>query len=311
MYFLFARFANNQLPTKFKYYTTALLLLLLSQAALAQPDATSPTEKKEHLKSEYFTLRYKPQVGTTLYDIETVVTHHLENGKVFPVYSRTQIAYENIAVDLRKNRWTFDRYFTKFTTFDRDSTIKEIGSINKTTRMTYSMIGEEIAKRVVDTVQLSEDAQFLFYFFKAPKILLPLPEQRVLYGATWEDSRQDTVRVPGGTFYYDVKYHYKFDGVLDTLGGTAAVITSRQEGIFYGEQQRPGEQALHFDGPISGVDTTYLDLLTGRVASRITGVRIPVNVTASHGKPSTDALEVRSTIFLNKSNMKVTHVHED
>jgi hypothetical protein len=279
------------LPTKFKYCFATLLLLLLSQAALAQPAVTSPATKKEHLKSEYFTLRYKPQLGTTLYDIETIVTHHLENGKVFPVYSRTQVAYQNIAVDLKKSIWTFDRYFTKFTT--------------------YTMIGEEVAKKVVDTVLLSEDAQFLFYFFKAPKILLPLPEQRVLYGATWEDSRKDTVYVPGGTFYYDVKYHYKFDGVIDTLGGTAAVITSHQEGIFYGEQQRPGEQALHFDGPISGVDTTYLDLLTGRVASRVTGVRIPVNVTASHGKPSTDALEVRSTIFLNKSNMKVTHVHEE
>ena len=288
-----------------------LLLLVVSQAALAQPTATLPLGKKEHLKSEYFTLRYKPQLGTTLFDIETIVTHHLENGKVFPVYCRSQVAYQNIAVDLRKSIWTFDRYFTKFTTYDRDSTIKEIGSINKTTRMTFSMIGEEIARKVVDTIRLSEDAQFLFYFFKAPKILLPLPEQRVLYGATWEDARKDTVIVPGGTFYYDVKYHYKFDGVVDTLGGTAAVITSRQEGIFYGEQQRQGEQALHFDGPISGVDTTYLDLLTGRVASRVTASRIPVNVTASHGKPSTDALEVRSTIFLNKSNAKVTHVHEE
>ncbi len=257
-------------------------------------------------KEERYTLRYKPQLGTTLYDAETVVTHTLENGDKFPIISRAQLVWKNIAVDLKKGIWTFDRYYGRLSTIDRDTTIKEIGSINKVSRLTFSMDGQEIHQEVIDTAILSEDAQFLSYFFRAPRMMLPLPLALVTYGASWMDDRIDTVIVPGGRFRYSIHYIYEFDGVKDTLGGTAAIITSVQTGTFSGMQQRVGEQQLLFNGPITGRDTTYLNLLTGRIVRRDSYVNIPVHVQTEHGLPSSDILDVHSSYVLNRSNIRST-----
>ncbi len=262
-------------------------------------------------KEERYTLRYKPQLGTTLYDAETVVTHKLENGDEFPVISRAELAWKNIAVDLKRGVWTFDRYYARLNTIDRDTTIKEIGSINKITRVTYSMTGHELNREVIDSPSLSEEAQFLGYFFKAARMMVPLPEKRVTYGAHWQDDREDSVIVPGGIFRYAVHYNYQFSQVLDTLGGTAAVITSEQIGHFSGTQQNPGEQKLTFSGPITGSDTTYLDLLTGRVVVRESYSHIPVTVAAEQGLPSSDVLTVRSTYVFNRSNIRSTGIHPE
>jgi hypothetical protein len=287
----------------------SFLAALPSVAQEVKPKVIAP--KEVELKEERYTLRYKPQLGTTLYDAETVVTHTLENGDKFPVISKAQLVWKNIAVDMKKGIWTFDRYYARLNTIDRDTTIKEIGSINKVSRLTFSMNGQEIHQEVVDTAILSEDAQFLSYFFRAPRMMLPLPIALVTYGASWVDDRVDTVTVPGGTFRYDVHYVYEFDGVLDTLGGVAAIITSVQNGNFSGSQQRIGEQRLDFKGPITGRDTMYLNLLTGRIVRRDSYVNIPVHVEPEHGPPSSDILDVHSSYVLNRSNIRSTGLRRD
>jgi hypothetical protein len=274
---------------------------------LAQKSKTKTVEPKKEL----YTLRYKPQLGTTLYDAETVVTHKLENGEEFPVTSKAQLVWKNIAVDLKKNIWTFDRYFSKLSTIDRDTTIKEIGSINKITRVTYSMTGQLLRRQVIDTALLSEEAEFLGFFFRAPRMMLPLPEALITYGAKWSDDREDTVIIPGGVFRYTVHYAYEFARVLDTLGGIAAIITSEQTGTFNGTQQNPGEQKLMFNGPITGADTTYLNLLTGRIVLRDSYSKIPVRVESEQGLPSSDILSVHSSYVLNRSNIHATGVRRE
>jgi hypothetical protein len=284
-----------------------VLLALVTSCAFAQlpkPKRTKHTPVSNADKQELYTLRYKPQVGTTLYDAETVVTHHLENGVQFPIVSRAQLAFKNNTVDLTGDTWSFERYFTHLTTIDRDTTIKEIGAINKVTKLKYSMIGAVMEREDIDTVVLSEDAQFLSYFFRAPRMLLPLPEQIVTYGATWKEAGIDTIRVPGGTFIYNSQYKYTFAGVKDTLGGIAAIITADQTGTFEGEQQKPGEERLIFHGPITGVDTTYLNLFSGKVVLRISTVGIPVKVESQEGLFSSDILAVRSVYTVNNSNVR-------
>jgi hypothetical protein len=279
-----------------------LLTIFIASPLFAQKKRGKHAADPEN-KRELYTLRYKPQVGTTLYDAQTIVTHHLQNGVQFPIISKAQLAFRNIDVDMTKSFWTFDRYFTKLSTIDRDTTIKENGAINKITRLRYSMTGAEVRNEVIDSVVLSEDAQFLSYFFRAPRMLLPLPEEIITYGATWLDQSNDTIPVPGGTFIYNTKYKYTFAGVNDTLGGIAAIITADQSGTFVGEQQKPGEQRFIFSGPIVGADTTYLNLLNGKVVLRISTVKIPVRVATAEGLTSSDDLEVRSVYSLNNSNV--------
>ena len=289
-------------------YSLPLLIVAMIASSATLAVAQRQDSKSDPVpKEEIFTLRYKPQLGTTLYDAETVVMHHLENGVEFPITSHAQLAWKNISVDLNNSVWTFDRYYTRLNTIDRDTTIKEIGCINKVSRLTYSMVGEELKREVIDTSILSEDAQFLSYFFRAPKMMLPLPLERVTYGATWTDVGTDTIAVPGGSFIYRVGHTYHFDRLIDTLDdGHAAVITSEQTGLFEGVQQRVGEQRLSFTGPITGADTTYLNLLTGRVVLRISHINIPVHVEAQEGLPSSDILDVRSVYAINRSNMRGT-----
>jgi hypothetical protein len=284
-----------------------LILALATSFAFGQQPKQKRTKHppiSNAYKQELYTLRYKPQVGTTLYDAETVVTHHLENGVQFPIVSRAQLAFKNLSVDLNGDTWSFERYFTHLTTIDRDTTIKEIGAVNKVTRLKYSMIGGMLEREDVDTVVLSEDAQFLSYFFRAPRMLLPLPEQIVTYGATWEDAGIDTIHVPGGTFIYNSHYKYTFAGVKDTLGSIAAIITADQTGTFAGEQQKPGEERLIFHGPITGADTTYLNLFSGKVVLRISTAGIPVKVESQEGLSSSDILAVRSVYTVNNSNVR-------
>ena len=296
----------------------ALVLLLMPAGAEAQSEGSTtdstivlapakhPSRKNAIPKRELYTLRYKPQLGTTLYDAETVVTHKLENNEQFSVISRAQLIWKNIEIDLKRGIWTFDRYFGKLITIDRDTTIKEIGSINKVSRLHYSMTGRELGRRLIDTATLSEDAQFMAHFFRAQRLMLPLPEQIVTYGAKWKDERFDTISIVGGQLRYEAQYQHTFVGLLDTLGGITAVITSDDTGTFNGEQQRPGEQKLTYHGPISGHDTTYLNLLLGRVVLRESHSRIPVRVEGESGLPASDILEVTSRYLYNDSNVRST-----
>jgi hypothetical protein len=289
----------------------ALSFAAVLPAAAQQEKPRDVVPKVVVPKEERYTLRYKPQLGTTLYDAETIVTHTLENGDKFPIISRAQLVWKNIAVDLQKSIWTFDRYYSRLSTIDRDTTIKEIGSINKVSRLTFSMDGQEIHHEVIDTAILSEDAQFLSYFFRAPRMILPLPLALVTYGASWVDERLDTVNVPGGKFRYSTHYLYEFDGVRDTLGGVAAIITCVETGFFTGIQKRIGEQQLLFNGPITGRDTMYLNLLTGRIVRRDSYLNIPVHVEPEHGPSSSDILDVHSSYVLNRSNIRSTGVQHD
>lgn len=271
-----------------------------------------------------FTLRYKPQVGTLYYDVQTTISHNLDNKHIFPIKSLALLALETKAVDYQNLIWTYDYYYRELKTIlsklqlpntDRDSTFNEVRAIGKRTRVTYNMLGRPLKVLSVDTARLSGEAQFFSYFFQPRRFLTPLPETKISYGATWDDERRDTVRFVDtlgigqfshGYSIYDLQYSYKFERLLDTVAGSVAVISSRQKGYFHGMQHNPSGDSIRFSAPITGSDTTFLDLLTGRVLYRDTHYKIPVIVKAEGREPTTDDLDVRSIIMLNVTNIRST-----
>jgi hypothetical protein len=59
---------------------------------------------------------------------------------------------------------------------------------------------------------------------------------------------------------------------------------------------------MKLHGPITGVDTIYLDLFSGRVISRTTDLSIPVHVETEGRPPLEDLLQVRRKMTLDESN---------
>ncbi|HET6511829.1 MAG TPA: hypothetical protein VFH43_06530 [Candidatus Kapabacteria bacterium] len=274
---------------------------------------------------DLFTLRYKPQVGTLYYDVQTTIAHNLEERHVFPIRSVAQLALDTKGVDQKNLNWTYDYFYRELKTIlskhqlptgsGKDSILNEVRAIGKKTRVTYSMLGRQVRSEMIDTARLSGEAQFFSYFFQPPRLLAPLPEKKASYGTTWEDMRVDTVRFvdtlgieqfTNGMSIYRLKYTYKFERLQDSVDGSVAVISSIQTGSFNGVQYNPSGDRLDYSAPISGTDTTYLDLLTGRVIYRDTHYDIPVLVTAPGRTPTSDKLDVRTIVMLNIDNIRTT-----
>ena len=287
-----------------------------------KPGQEKPGEEKKPVqeKIDLLTLRYKPQAGTLLYDVHTTIDQHVTAGTSQlsgRLNSSAQVAFHNVAIDYKANLWSFDRYFTLFTLsgrqFNGDTlSLKENAATNRVTRLTYQMTGEEIHREVIDTMKLlNTEAQTHFYFFQPPRMLVPLPQHLVKYGDTWSDTRIDTIHVydtintgiTTGEYIYKVDRIYSLVRLDDTLGQHLAVIVASDTGNFSGEQSNTATGlAIKAHGPISGFDTTYLDLFSGRVVRRTTNMRIPATVEADNTTPFSDALEVRSVVVLNESN---------
>jgi hypothetical protein len=298
-------------------------VLLLNGDLSAQPRRKKAKETEP--QGDLFTLRYKPQVGTLYYDVNTTIAHNLEDRHVFPIRSLAQLALETKDVDHKNLNWTYDYYYRELKTIlsrlqlphggDQDSILNEVRAIGKRTRVTYSMLGRQVRMEPIDTARLSGEAQFFSYFFQPPRLLAPLPEKKVSYGATWEDRRIDTVtfvdtlgieQFSNGMSVYQLKYVYKFERLQDSVDGNVAVISSIQTGSFAGVQYNASGDQLEYSAPISGTDTTFLDLLTGRVIYRDTHYQIPVAVTSQGRLPTSDVLDVRSTVMLNIDNIRTT-----
>lgn len=288
--------------------------VITTQAVQAQPGKPKKPVKTASGKAEpreIFTLIYKPQLGTLLYDIKTTVQHNIGQGKsVFQVGSDAQLAINNTDVDIDQEVWTYERYYAKLNTvlsdaqlqIGHDSTIREHGAINRVYRAKYSWRGKELSARTLDTLRLSDEAQFMYYF-QGPHLFIPLPEEQVAVGAKWEGHRTDSVVLQDGLYSYDINTLYTFDSLVDTLGGVAARIISKNEGTFKG-YQRAGEDTLYLSAPITGTDTLYLSMYTGTIIFSEVNESIPVIGRSSHGGEVSDALEVRSNIALNGTNMR-------
>src|SRR5207247_1931998 len=108
---------------------------------------------------------------------------------------------------------------------------------------------------------------------QSPRMLIPFPEAGegqvvpIKFGHTWEDHRVDTANIVDNenhkesTYLYDIKRSYKFESIADTIGGTAAVVVSNLEGNFNGfTYDENSDDTTYQSGPISGADTTYLNL---------------------------------------------------
>lgn len=302
----------------------SLLLLMLLSTAVSTAVMAQPARKKKPAEplADAFTLRYKPQVGTLYYDVETVIMHNLEEKHIFPIKSIAQLALETKDVDYKNQHWTYDYYYRELKTIlskfqlpeaTKDSILNEVRAIGKRTRVTYSMIGFPVSIVQLDSARLSGEAQFFAYFFQPPRLLAPLPVEKVTYGTTWTERKRDTVRFldtlgieqfSNGYTIYDLQYEYKFERLADTVAGSIAVISSKQTGVFTGAQFNPSGDRIDYSAPITGSDTTYLDLLRGRVLSRETYYSIPVRVTAEGRPPTSDLLEVRSRVKLNTANIR-------
>lgn len=304
-----------------------ICLLIVSQAA----DVDAQSRKKKKVKEpsrealgDLFTLRYKPQVGTLYYDVETTITHQLDGRPSFPIRSVGQLALETKNVDYKKNHWTYEFFFRELKTIlskhqlpghDKDSTLNEVRAIGKRTRVTYNMVGSQVDNALMDSVKLSGEAQFFSYFFQPPRLLGPLPEDKASYGTTWRETKRDTVRFldtvnieqyANGISMYDVDYIYTFERLADSVDGSVAIISTKQEGKFSGMQYNPTGEIIRFSAPITGTDTTYLELRTGRVVFREAAWKMPVKVDADGRESTSDILTIRSTVRLNTSNIRST-----
>jgi hypothetical protein len=312
------------------FFCIAILIGAVAAPLFAQPKPKDKKPGKEQQpKADLFTLRYKPQAGTLYYDVETVINHNLEERFVFPIKSIAQLALETKDVDYTTQYWTYDYYYRELKTVlsklqlpnaSKDSVLNEVRAIGKKTRVTYSMVGSQVNFRPIDTARLSGEAQFFSYFFRPPRLLAPLPTEKVTYGATWKEHRLDTVKFVdtvgieqfvNGITIYDLSYEYKFEGLADTVDGSVAIISTKQTGTFTGAQYNPSGDRIDYSAPITGSDTTYLDLRTGRVVSRETLYSIPVKVTAEGRPPTSDLLDVRSTVRLNTSNIRSTGTRQE
>lgn len=287
------------------------------ERAHVQSDTTAP-----EIKPDLLTLRYKPQAGTLLYDVNTTVRQHVrtDRDELFGTLTSTaQLAFHNMALDYKKGLWTFERYFTRFKVAGRNITgdslaLEENQAVNKVTQLTYNMQGIELKKVVLDSLKLfNAEAQTNAYFFQPPRMLIPLPEKAVTYGTTWEEHTLDTVHVHDtinvgvtvGSFIYDVSRVYQFVTLVDTFGGHLAVIVARDTGTFEGEQSNTVTNVhLKTHGPIGGSDTTFLDLVSGRVLIRTVRMTIPTTVEISSTSSFSDVLEVHSHVLLSQSNAR-------
>jgi len=294
------------------------VFVLCGVCTIAVPTQAQPGKpKKAAAKSvkgepkEAFTLLYKPQLGTLLYDIKTSVRHNIGDGKIqFSVLSDAQLAINNTVVNVEDEEWTFERYYSKLNTLlsaeqlqmDHDSIIRENGAINRILRARYSWIGEELGYRRIDSLRLSDEAQFMYYY-QGQHLIIPLSKEQVVPGDTWTNKRLDTVAVRDGIYVYDVSTTYTFDRLVDTLGGTSALIIGKHTGAFTG-MQKAGEETLQLSGPISGTDTTYLNLYTGTIILERLMANIPVTGESSGGGKVSDMLNIVSTIQLNGTNLR-------
>jgi hypothetical protein len=315
-------------------YLFAISLLLIASVGLAQrrkPVVSAvPKDAKPHevkVKPDFLTLRYKPQAGTLLYDIRTEIDQHVRtdrdelNGNLV---SSAQLAFHNVSIDYKHGLWSFDQYFTEFEVAGRELSgdsllLRETEAVNRRTRMMYEMKGNELNKTVLDTIRLfNAEAQTNAYFFEPPRLLIPLPEKSVTYGNKWSDHRMDTIAVRDtvnvgittGEYLYDLNRTYSLARLLDTNEHYMAVIVAVDSGIFTGYQTNSVTNvSTKTHGPISGTDTTFLDLFSGRVVRRTLRMSIPTQVEISTAKPFTDFLEVYSVVALNESN--ATRLHND
>ena len=277
---------------------------------------------KPQIKPDMLTLRYKPQAGTLLYTIHTRIGQSVHAGaehETAMLESNAELAFQNVAIDYKKGLWSFDEYFTNFEiagkNFSGDSlSLHENFAINRVTRLTFDMRGNELERVVQDSLKLlNAEAQTNAYFFEPPRMLIPLPEHGVTYGNTWEEHSRDTipvydtvnVGVTSGSYIYDVSRTYRLVSLIDTMQSYLVIIVGRDTGTFQGFQTNTVTKVTtNSYGPISGVDTTILDLASGSVVKRALDMTIPARVQVSSAEPFLDELNVRSVVRLSEANAK-------
>ena len=142
-------------------------------------------------------------------------------------------------------------------------------------------------------------------FFNRLACLFLCRRKSITYGDSWVDHNRDTIYVhdtvnigtTDGTYIYDVYRTYQLVKSVDTFGGHLAVIVANDSGNFEGQQSNTiTNVALRAHGPIGGSDTTFLDLVSGRVFLRTIRMSIPAIVLVTSSVPLTDIIEVRSTV---------------
>jgi len=300
----------------------SLLFVLLCVPAFAQ-SGRKPPKPPAHtpqIKADMLTLRYKPQAGTLLYVVKTQIDQSVKSDiKNYRgvLRSEAQLAFHNLAIDYKNGIWTFEEYFTKFDVAGYDLlgdsiSLDENWAVNRVMERTYNMMGDELSKVIRDTMKLlNAEAQTNAYFFEPPRMLIPLPEHPVTYGDAWSEHRIDTVPVrdtintgiTSGEYTYDVQRTYHLARLLDTNGRYFAIIAATDTGVFRGFQTNSDTKVTtSASGPISGADTTVLDLFSGCVIKRSLDMTIPAAVTVSSAASFVDALTVRSVVSLDESN---------
>jgi len=295
-------------------------IALFIAPAAAQRRHTPPEPHVVKIKPDILTLRYKPQAGTLLYDVHTQIDQHIRTDRDELrgfLSSSAQLAFHNISIDYKKGLWSFEQYFTKFEVAGHELSgdsllLHENMAVNRITQLTYDMRGQELAKTIKDTLKLlNAEAQTNAYFFEPPRMLIPLPEKSVTYGTSWSEHGLDTIYVRDtvnigvttGRYVYDVTHMYSFAKLLDTENQYFAMIVATDTGSFQGYQSNSVTNvSTKTSGPISGRDTTLLDLFSGRVVKRMLDMRIPARVEVSSATPFMDLLEVHSSVVLNESN---------
>jgi hypothetical protein len=296
----------------------------------AQHKHPPKTPRVQVIKPDELTLRYKPQAGTLLYDVHTDIGQHINTNHGIlagSLSSYAQLAFHTIpgSIDYKRGFWSFEQFFTNFqikgVEFSGEPLIlRENLAVNRITKLTYDLTGDELSKKVKDTLKLlNAEAQTNAYFFEPPRMLIPLPEHVVTYGDTWKDHSVDSVQVRDtvnigittGGYIYDVTRTYRLASLFDTLGQYFAVIVVNDTGTFRGSQTNSiTHVSQSASGPISGTDTTLLDLFSGRVVRRTLNMTIPATVkvfgSGDHKAPVVpflDLIDVRSVVVLNQSNV--------
>jgi hypothetical protein len=303
-----------------------IVALVLFVPAFANAQRKPARPKDLGPKPDLLTLRYKPQAGTLLYNIHTEITQHVrdeQNNLHGSVRANAQLAIHNVSVDYAKGLWSFDRYFTSFEITGEDLLgnklkISEPAAVNKITRFTYLMTGSEVKREELDSIRLlNADAQTFAYFIRPPALLFPLPEHLVTYNDTWQEHTSDTiivrdtvnVGVTQGHYVYNIDRTYRLDRLADSVGSNIAIIVATNTGSFVGTQSNTVTGlTVALNGPLTGVDTIYLSLFSGRVIKRLTSLEVPVKVTTEGRPPIQDILDMRRTMVLDESN--AVHLHD-
>jgi hypothetical protein len=318
-------------PRRIRFGTIGLAVLVCAAMlsgtlpSAAQTSHKTKTHKtpKQHtpqIKQDMLTLRYKPQAGTLLYNIHTQIDQRVHSDASDfrgVLRSEAQLAFHNLSIDYKNGVWAFEEYFTKFDIAGHDLlgdsiSLDESWAVNRITDLTYDMQGEEMGKVIRDTLKLlNAEAQTNAYFFEPPRMLIPLPERPITYGDAWSEHRIDTVPVldtintgkTSGEYIYDVARTYRLARLLDTNGRYFAIIAATDSGTFSGFQTNSDTKVTtKVSGPITGADTTVLDLFSGCVIKRTLDMTIPAGVAVSSAPSFVDALTVRSIVTLDESN---------